>query len=421
MNLMAVDMGERGGIRRRIEKTLREWDRGGERMAVGPSQTTLGERVRVRRIELGLSQHDVPGFSQSTISAYERGLRVPSASRVRALATALHVEISDLLPEDPSVIEPIPRSEAYQPVMEAMAVGRYLEAYGLAVTLSRRAHLAKDFISVHETDAMVQNIMRLAPDDIFVVEALDQLDMVTLESSAGMAYGKHLWDLSRLYNAEMLARSSPGDEEHGRLLNNRASLSMIIGDVSEARRCYDAILAQDHAVESRAVAARMGRAIAGYWLGTLDRDDMSAIIPHMADNPYLWQQYWWLLGHHAWREEKWDRLRTIRRASIRTFNPNWGIAIDEIFHGLDAALAWYDGQEGPVQRLRQDIADDATRLRVGYEGWADLIGDWIGLSLAMGGKEASQYRELLDCLRDAGMTGWATYWLGMIARVQAPS
>ena len=56
---------------------------------------TIGERIRDRRLELGLSQRDVacPGISGAYVSRIEAGSRQPSVKALRQLAPILGVSV----------------------------------------------------------------------------------------------------------------------------------------------------------------------------------------------------------------------------------------------------------------------------------------------------------------------------------------
>lgn len=53
--------------------------------------TSIGERVKARRLELGLSQRDIssPGISYAYVSRIESGSRNPSVAALRKLAAKL--------------------------------------------------------------------------------------------------------------------------------------------------------------------------------------------------------------------------------------------------------------------------------------------------------------------------------------------
>lgn len=57
--------------------------------------STVGERIRQRRLELGLSQRDISseGVSYAYISRLEAGLRQPSIKALRKLAVKLSVSV----------------------------------------------------------------------------------------------------------------------------------------------------------------------------------------------------------------------------------------------------------------------------------------------------------------------------------------
>ena len=61
----------------------------------GRSMSTVGERIRQRRLELGLSQRDLaePGVSYAYISRLEANARTPSVHALRKLAPKLQVSV----------------------------------------------------------------------------------------------------------------------------------------------------------------------------------------------------------------------------------------------------------------------------------------------------------------------------------------
>ena len=68
-----------------------------------PRPTSLGEAIRLRRIEIGLTQEELAarvgdGVRQSDISRLEHDrIQLPRASRLRAIASALEMEPGELL------------------------------------------------------------------------------------------------------------------------------------------------------------------------------------------------------------------------------------------------------------------------------------------------------------------------------------
>ena len=79
----------------RSKRTTKEFYKG-EYM----DKNSLAARIRISRESLNYSQHDlarVSGIKQQQISAYERGLRFPSAHALVKLSDALHVSTDYLL------------------------------------------------------------------------------------------------------------------------------------------------------------------------------------------------------------------------------------------------------------------------------------------------------------------------------------
>jgi transcriptional regulator with XRE-family HTH domain len=63
--------------------------------SVGPHMATVGDRIRQRRLELGLSQHELAseGVTYAYISRLEANTRTPSIKALRKLATKLDVSV----------------------------------------------------------------------------------------------------------------------------------------------------------------------------------------------------------------------------------------------------------------------------------------------------------------------------------------
>lgn len=71
---------------------------------VGNPTYILGQRVRMQRVRLGLSQEDLgrlAGFHRTYVGSVERGERNPSMLNVLRLAAALQLDPGDLLREMP--------------------------------------------------------------------------------------------------------------------------------------------------------------------------------------------------------------------------------------------------------------------------------------------------------------------------------
>lgn len=63
--------------------------------SVGPHMATVGDRIRQRRLELGLSQRELAseGVTYAYISRLEASARTPSIKALRKLATKLDVSV----------------------------------------------------------------------------------------------------------------------------------------------------------------------------------------------------------------------------------------------------------------------------------------------------------------------------------------
>jgi len=70
---------------------------------VSPIQKKLGQRVRDRRLELGMTQDilgEKTGLDRTYISGIERGLRNPALKNLSKLAKALKISIDQLMKFD---------------------------------------------------------------------------------------------------------------------------------------------------------------------------------------------------------------------------------------------------------------------------------------------------------------------------------
>lgn len=71
--------------------------------AVVPADTELGRLIRLRRVEMGMSQEklgDVLGVSFQQVQKYEKGVNRVSAGRIQQIATALEVPIAHFFRKD---------------------------------------------------------------------------------------------------------------------------------------------------------------------------------------------------------------------------------------------------------------------------------------------------------------------------------
>ena len=67
----------------------------------------LGNRIRDRRIELGMTQEELGnaiGVSRAAICEYEKSSRMPKIDKVSKLASALNLEVGYLLGQDVNIV-----------------------------------------------------------------------------------------------------------------------------------------------------------------------------------------------------------------------------------------------------------------------------------------------------------------------------
>lgn len=68
---------------------------------------TVGEKIALRRKEIGLSQRSLAklsGVAQPTISAIESSTKAPSTVTISLIAKALKVQVSDLLDDEKEAV-----------------------------------------------------------------------------------------------------------------------------------------------------------------------------------------------------------------------------------------------------------------------------------------------------------------------------
>ena len=69
---------------------------------------TVGEKIRARRIQLGMTMDDLGkaiGVQRSAVNKYEKGTVELTASKIAALARALDVPVFYLLDDDPEDVD----------------------------------------------------------------------------------------------------------------------------------------------------------------------------------------------------------------------------------------------------------------------------------------------------------------------------
>lgn len=103
------DASRRETAARRRETELRRREKKALRQAV---LIPFGDRVRVRRLELGLKQREIDdrmGLNGKYVGGIERGVRNPELATLYRLARALDIAPHDLIsPPPPTADEPAP-------------------------------------------------------------------------------------------------------------------------------------------------------------------------------------------------------------------------------------------------------------------------------------------------------------------------
>ena len=93
---------------------------------------TVGEKIRRRRTELGLTQREVAGekMTRNLICRIERGDCLPSLDTLRSIAAALSVPVAYLVSEEDDYAE-CAVNEALPDLRAAYAAGRYADCLTL--------------------------------------------------------------------------------------------------------------------------------------------------------------------------------------------------------------------------------------------------------------------------------------------------
>jgi transcriptional regulator with XRE-family HTH domain len=126
-----------------------------------PTDRNVGARVRVRRLQLGMSQTtlgDALGLTFQQVQKYEKGANRISASRLQQIANTLQVSVSYFF-------ENLPGASERPKIGGADASLDYLAKF---VTSAEGLALCKAFMSIKDS-AMRRRIVALA-------EALSELD-----------------------------------------------------------------------------------------------------------------------------------------------------------------------------------------------------------------------------------------------------
>lgn len=269
---------------------------------------TLGERVKARRVELGLAQGALPGLDHSTLSRIESGKMVdPGLEVTRKLAAGLGLSLEELVTGTPAAVRMIPlcQIEADPENPRTVDVGlstvdadfvTSVRTHGLlqAVTVRRRPADAKTdslaawriafggrryaaLVLIHGPESQV-----LVPAKITEVEGDDLLLQQLVENvqRADMNPADLAEAITRLVaagqNTDVLASAL---RKGRRWVQEQASVGKYLTPDGMARLRGDQLsISQAVALASEHDAAKQDALMSRAWLQNLNEDEIRAII-----------------------------------------------------------------------------------------------------------------------------------------------
>ena len=310
------------------------------------------------------------------------------------------------------------RRGALRHVLRLGAIGSIEPAYRLAVALARH-HVRRG----RQFDAMTMEelIGSLLP----WVSPRRGRTAGALARAARQAVADEDWSRALDYMDAILALDPYNVDQRGRALRNRATALHTLGRFSDAVDAYDRLIA-DREVWQRMTPEyqagfRLSRAAVIWYLERpLVPQDIAETTIFLGHAPATWMNYWWVLGHIAWRTRP-DRVPAIRRASLRSFGGEWPMAFDRALWGLDLLAVPNDAWNYVSRRVRAALDDNTTVQHIGRSGWLDLYADWLLAHLARRTPEAlAQVRDHAAWCTEQGYDGWATYWQSQLSANPRP-
>lgn len=293
-------------------------------------------------------------------------------------------------------------------VLQHQSRGRFERAYRLAAMLARRAVRMGD---QQTAMAMERLITDMAPR---VKDAHGSL-VDSLVRAARKAVAADAWQEALACTEAIVALQPEEVTVRGRALRNRATALSVLGRFESAVRAYDALMNDVDVWDSMSPEYRAGfhlsRTAAAWYLGPVSMDAIQSAPPHISKAPATWMNYWWVMGHIAWRDFP-KRLPYIRQASLRTFSLDWRFELDRALWGLDLLAG--DNKASRLQherRVKAALEESVTIHNIGRSGWLDLYADWLMFHWTRNSITASQLiaEHALWC-ETHGYDGWAQYW-----------
>lgn len=305
------------------------------------------------------------------------------------------------------------RLGARRQVLRLGSAGSIEPAYRLAIGLARHhARRGQQLDAMAMEDVVSSLALRVPYRRGRPVEAL--------ALAARRAVVNEDWPLALEYTDAILTLNVENIDERGRALRNRATALHTLGRFSEAVDAYDQLIGDgdvwDRMAPEYQAGVKLSRAAMLWYLqrpvAPQDLEDMTRFLGYA---PATWMNYWWVLGHLAWRTRP-DRASAIRRGSLRSFGIEWPMAFDRALWGLDLLVAPYETWNNVRQRVRLALDDPTTVRYIGRSGWLDLSADWLFAHLERGmpGALTQVYEHAVWCA-ERGYDGWAAYWQSLLA------
>ncbi len=306
---------------------------------------------------------------------------------------------------------PAPFEARWRRVQALQLQGRTGDAYRLAVATARWATSRGNEVAARRISAVITELQLTMPDSTCSFRGVE-----ALEDALRRAWRADRWlDALDLVNA-ILVEPDLSLGARRRALTNRAAILVTLGRFVEAIKALDDVKADSEAWQSieprRRMAVRLARLAALQYVEGPRAESVRAIQKAASDvgrSPSLWQLYWWIMGHAAWNQA--ERLESVRRASLRTFNPDWDRTIDRLFWGMDLQTGWHANRPYFERRLSMALDEPQTLAALGRSGWMDLKADWLRTLIHQRAKEAPDlWEEHVAWCEINHYDGWARYW-----------
>ena len=369
--------------------------------------------LRQRRIELGFTQAQVPGFRQSTIAAYETGRRNPSAANARRLAKVLKCSLERLglsLVQDAG-----PMSLHRRKTLQALRHGDIDTAYDLARKYTTIARLSDDPRRMRAANQVMRRVTGQMNPDALMHKAFAQIDKVTLDKLQQWAYRTEQFELA-LAMADTASGTTPEESpEYSRFMRNRGTILANMGRHAEALAIYDRMAprAMEELHPNTAVRLILSAAIERFHLGERLASAALEKPAQTTTDFWTWHLYWWLETHIAWSVRDFVRLNQALHVADGEYHDDWPPDLRFVLMGARAALAWYSNQDASLHQEVQQIIANAPAGPEATDGLIqDLLSDWLQLAWErkMPGYDAVWAHQVVTS-DQKGMDGWRDHWL----------